>query len=155
MSRMRGCWCLVALFGLLGCKGGEDDEQASRCEQLCQSVDARCGTSDLQDCTTTLCGLVTPPAGCLDAVETAACTDLEQLTGSWLDVCFPPCDERGATCDDDRVTQCTDEITGDLRRVVTDCVDACEDADRTYSGTCDDNYGSQQSQTGFDICWCE
>jgi hypothetical protein len=132
---------VLAVFCLAGCGGGGGGSD------ICNALDA-CGVGGA-DCETTFEALILP-GGCEEAIIAADCTDHQQETPSYTDLCFPPCGADSALCTGDIITACYQG-----RTMTSNCPGVCELAGRTYSGVCADEYQGQQSETGMDVCWCE
>jgi len=152
-SRIIVSFCLTLLTANFGCGGGSSSN--SDCQKICSGMASRCGAPQ-SSCEQSLCPTI-PLAGCYAAIEAAACTDLENVTGSWADLCFPKCSAIDAQCNGDgTISMCTDDIeVGELRSATVICSELCSYNSGSYSGSCGASYGSQMSSTGNDVCWCK
>ena len=120
----------------------------------CEAVGACGGSEEQMECETAFV-LVSAPAGCLDAVETAPCEEHAADSPSYTDTCFPSCNSEGEhTCNGDGTLTVCGDVSGELRAITLNCTAVCESKGYPFTGTCGPEYNGHTTPKGI-VCWCD
>lgn len=153
--------CCAALFGLAAvapaCVVEVNDNPTASVDRYCDRLVA-CGVLDTSGFSYTYAscqdayGTLVLPAGCVGAVESASCSELNASSASAYSVCFPPCSVTTCSLDGDRLELCQN---GTFIEFTYDCDAVCRSTNQVYSGVCGTSFDGQVSASGDPVCWCE
>jgi hypothetical protein len=149
----------LALTAVVGCSSDDKKPAAPQlapCEAACRNAAARCSGYDAANCTQFFC-MLQLPSGCLGAIDTALCTELVTVTGTWIDACLPKCAAAGTSCADAETLVSCQDTGSDFRSYAQNCTKACDarPGATKSTGLCSVSpYDAQTSPTAQPSCWC-